>query len=56
MLILSRKQGERILIGKDVVLKIVEIRGDRVRLGIEAPKDTAVHREELANKIADAAA
>lgn len=47
MLVLSRKKNESIVIDNDVVVTIVEIRGDKVRLGIQAPKDRPVHREEV---------
>ncbi len=47
MLILSRKQGERIVIGPDIELTVVAIRGERVQLGFHAPKEVAVHREEI---------
>lgn len=47
MLILSRKTNEEIVIGKDVVVTVVEIRGDKVRLGIEAPREVSVHRKEV---------
>jgi carbon storage regulator len=47
MLVLSRKKNESIVINNDVIITIVEIRGDKVRLGIVAPKDVAVHREEV---------
>lgn len=47
MLILTRKSGEGIRIGDQITLKIIEIRGNQVRLGVEAPKDMAVHREEI---------
>lgn len=49
---LSRKTEEDILIGDSVVVKIIEIRGDKVRIGIEAPKDVPVHRREIAEAIA----
>ncbi|MBL8892724.1 MAG: carbon storage regulator [Planctomycetaceae bacterium] len=49
MLVLSRKPGERILIGNDIVVTVVRFQGGTVRLGIEAPRDFAVIREELAN-------
>lgn len=52
MLVLSRKRDERICIGKDVFVTVVEIRGDKVRLGVEAPKDVPVHRQEVADTIA----
>lgn len=47
MLVLSRHRDESIMIGDDVVITIVDIRGDKVRLGIEAPNDTPVHRQEV---------
>ena len=42
MLLLTRKAGEQILIGKDVLVKILEVQGNRVQLGIEAPKDVKI--------------
>jgi carbon storage regulator len=47
MLVLSRKKNESIMIGDDVRVSIVEIRGDKVRLGIEAPAAISVHRHEV---------
>jgi carbon storage regulator len=47
MLVLSRKKNESIVINTDIVITVVEIRGDKVRLGIVAPKDVPVHREEV---------
>jgi len=47
MLVLSRKKNESIVINNDVVITIVEVRGDKVRLGIEAPKEVPVHRKEV---------
>jgi carbon storage regulator len=47
MLVLSRKKNESIVINNDVVVTVIEIRGDKVRLGIVAPKDISVHREEV---------
>jgi len=47
MLVLSRKKNESIVINDDITIVIVEIRGDKVRLGIEAPKDCPVHRSEV---------
>ena len=47
MLILTRKEGETILISKNISIKIVEIQGKHVRLGIEAPADILVLREEM---------
>ncbi|MFP6702884.1 MAG: carbon storage regulator CsrA [Planctomycetaceae bacterium] len=47
MLVLSRKIDERIMIGDQISLLVVDIKGDKVRLGIEAPSDVAVHRKEV---------
>ena len=47
MLVLSRKKDEKIVIGDSITLMVIEIRGDKVRLGIEAPRDVTVHREEV---------
>jgi carbon storage regulator len=47
MLVLSRHRDESIMIGDDVVITIVDIRGDKVRLGIAAPQDIPVHRQEV---------
>jgi len=47
MLVLSRKKNEAIVIRDDIVITIVEIRGDKVRLGFDAPKDVPVHRQEV---------
>ncbi len=47
MLVLSRKKNESIIINDDIEITVVEIRGDKVRLGIVAPKDVSVHREEV---------
>jgi carbon storage regulator len=51
MLVLSRKKNESIVIGDQIVVTIVEIHGDKVRLGIAAPKEVAVHRQEIYEKI-----
>ena len=47
MLVLSRHRDESIMIGDDVVITIVDIRGDKVRLGIDAPQHIPVHRQEV---------
>jgi len=52
MLCLSRKLLERVFIGPNVVLQVIEIRGDKVRLGFTAPPDVTIHREEVAQRIA----
>lgn len=54
MLILTRKLGERITIGEEIVVTILEIHGRQVKIGIEAPREMAVHREEVFLKIQDA--
>ena len=51
MLILTRKNGEGIAIGDDIQIRILEIKGGQVKIGIEAPHDVAVHREEIYLKI-----
>ena len=50
MLVLSRKESEKIILGDDIVLTIVRVSGDRVRLGIQAPKDMLILRHELENQ------
>ncbi len=47
MLVLSRKRDEKVMIGDDVIITVIEIRGDKVRLGFDAPKEVPVHREEV---------
>ena len=47
MLVLSRKKNESIVINNDITVTVVEIRGDKVRLGVEAPKEIPVHRNEV---------
>jgi carbon storage regulator len=47
MLVLSRKRDERIVIGDNVVVTVVDVRGNKVRLGIDAPSDVPVHRQEV---------
>lgn len=47
MLVLSRKKNESIVINDDITIVVVDIRGDKVRLGIEAPKEVPVHRREV---------
>jgi carbon storage regulator len=51
MLVLSRKKDERIVINNDITIVVVEIRGDKVRLGVEAPKEVPVHRREVYDAI-----
>ena len=47
MLVLSRKRNESIVIDENIVITVVEVRGDKVRLGIEAPREVPVHRSEV---------
>lgn len=52
MLILTRRSGETINIGNDITVTVLSIKGNQVRIGVNAPKDMAVHREEVAERIA----
>jgi len=51
MLVLARKVGQSIVIAEDVEITVIEVRGEQVRLGINAPKSVAVHRKELLEQI-----
>jgi carbon storage regulator len=51
MLVLTRKLGQTIVIGKDIEVVILEVRGEQVRIGIRAPKDVTVHRKEIYDQI-----
>lgn len=51
MLILTRRSGETLMIGDDVKITILGIRGGQVRIGIDAPRELPVHREEIYNRI-----
>ena len=51
MLVLTRNRGEKIVVADNIIITIIEVRGDRVRIGIEAPRDVSVHREEIYNEI-----
>jgi carbon storage regulator len=53
MLVLSRKKGESIMIGDDIELVVVEIKGDQVRLGVKAPKHIEVYRNEVFEAISE---
>jgi carbon storage regulator len=53
MLILTRRSGETIAIGNDITVTVLGINGNQVRIGIEAPRDVPVHREEVAARIAE---
>lgn len=54
MLVLSRRPGESIMIGSDVVVTVLEVSGDTVRIGVRAPRHIAVHREEVFLVLQDA--
>ena len=51
MLILTRRVGETIMVGEDVTLTVLGVKGNQVRIGINAPKNVAVHREEIYERI-----
>jgi len=51
MLILTRRSGESLMVGDDVKLTVLAIKGNQVRIGIDAPKEVAVHREEIYERI-----
>lgn len=51
MLILTRKTGESLLIGDDIEITVLSVRGGQVKLGVKAPKNVAVHREEIYQRI-----
>ena len=52
MLVLSRKKGQRVLIGQNIYVKVIDVHGDRVKLGFEGPDEVPIHREELAVQMA----
>lgn len=54
MLILTRKIGESLLIGEDISISVLSVRGNQVKIGVKAPKDVSVHREEIYQRLKDA--
>ena len=54
MLVLTRKRGERILVGDDIVITILEIKGDAIRIGVDAPSGVSIQRHEVVVAIAQA--
>ena len=55
MLILTRRVGEALMIGDDVTITVLGVKGNQVRVGVNAPEDVAVHREEILNRIEESA-
>ena len=53
MLILTRRSGEAVIVGDNVRIAVLDIRGNQVRLGVEAPREVSVHREEVYRRIAE---
>ena len=53
MLILTRRVGESLMIGEDVTITVLGVKGNQVRIGVKAPKEVAVHREEILDRIAE---
>ena len=51
MLILTRRVGETLMIGNDISVTVLGVKGNQVRIGVDAPKDVAVHREEIFERI-----
>ena len=56
MLILTRRVSESLMIGDDVTITVLGVKGNQVRIGVKAPREVAVHREEILNRIEEAAA
>lgn len=53
MLVLSRREGESVVIGNDIVVTVLEVRGGQIRLGVDAPRSLQVHREEVFRQVSE---
>jgi carbon storage regulator len=51
VLVLSRRPGESIMVGNDITITVIEVRGDQIRIGIDAPREIQVHREEVVREL-----
>lgn len=51
MLVLTRKPGDGIVVGDDIIIKVIEVKGGAIRIGIEAPQDCKIYRQEVFNRI-----
>ncbi|TFC96627.1 MULTISPECIES: carbon storage regulator CsrA [Cryobacterium] len=54
MLVLTRKQGEKILIGDDIVITVLDVRGDSIRIGVDAPRGVRIQRDEVLRAVTEA--
>ncbi|RIX30303.1 carbon storage regulator CsrA [Amnibacterium setariae] len=54
MLVLTRKKGERVMIGDDIVVTVIDVRGDSVRIGFDAPRGVSIQRAEVVNAVREA--